>query len=340
MHDPYEVLGVERRASAGEIKAAWRRLAKRFHPDRAPGDARVAEKFHQISAAYEFLRDERKRRRYDAGEIDANGRRRRFGNWEFDEAPGPGHDAWKAGFANGGGNRDAAAANGGPAEDLHFRFSSSEREEAFRSQSIFSELFGNWRGAPRLRRRGANVTYRLEVSFEEAACGAVRRVRLPTGKRLDVRIPAGGDSGHEIRLKGEGEPGANGGAAGDAVIILQIEPHAVFRRQGLDVHSDLDVSVPQAVLGANMQIPTIHGPVSMAVPPGSNTGTVLRLRGKGIAPAQGGAPGDHYVTLRVMLPDPEDAAFTALVRRWAQDRPDPLPEAASPYAPSETPTEQ
>ncbi|MFP3944769.1 MAG: DnaJ C-terminal domain-containing protein [Alphaproteobacteria bacterium] len=338
MRDPYEVLGVERRASAADIKAAWRRLAKQCHPDRAPGDDRLAERFHEISAAYEFLRDERKRRRYDAGEIDANGRRRRFGNWEFDEPRGPGHEVWKAGFAGRAGQESPA--NGRETADLHFKFSSSEREEAFRSQGIFSELFGTRRGAPRMRRRGADVTYRLDVSFEEAACGAIRRVRLPSGRRLDVRIPAGAESGHEIRLDGQGEPGPGGGAPGDARIVIRVEPHALFRREGRNVHSELNVGVAEAVLGAKVTAPTIHGPVSLTVPPGSNTGTVLRLKGKGISPApeegrDGGPAGDHFVTLHVMLPDPDDAEFEELVRRWARGHDGhPRGEESSPDGPA------
>jgi DnaJ-class molecular chaperone len=319
MRDPYEVLGVERLASAAEIKAAWRRLAKQFHPDRAPGDTQVAEKFHEISAAYDFLRNERMRHRYDSGEIDASGRRRRFGNWEYDDAAGPGHEAWKAGFANGSGIQENGEAYGRAADDLYFKFSSADREEAFRSQSIFSELFGNLRGTPRVRKRGADITYRLDVSFEEAACGATRRVRLPSGNRLDVRIPAGCESGHEIRFRGQGEPGLHGGVPGDALIVLRIEPHPVFRREGSDIHMELAVSVPEAILGARLMVPTVHGSVSMTVPPGSNTGTRLRLKGKGITPAGDGPDlsGDHYVSLRVMLPEPMDAEFADFIRRWA-----------------------
>lgn len=328
MRDPYEVLGVARKAGDADIKAAYRTLAKKFHPDTDPGNPRTVERFQEISAAYDLLRDKRRRRLYDSGEIDANGTRKSRNG----EAPrGPGHDAWRAGFTSARDPNEVTTIRP-EAGDFHFAFKTNDREEAFSSQSIFSELFGNPRGAPRgLRMRGADVNYRLKVTFLEAANGATRRVRLPDGKRLDVTIPRGVDTNQHIRLKGQGEPGRSGARPGDAIIVIDVEDHPLFRRSDLDIHMDLPVTIQEAVLGGRVTVPTISGPLAVNIPAGSNSGTVLRLKNCGILarPGNGGAApeqGNQYVTLTVMLPDPPDAAFVDFVRGWAPEHPYPVRE--------------
>lgn len=329
MRDPYEVLGVTRNAGDADIKSAYRALAKKFHPDTDPGNPRTVERFQEISAAYDLLRDKRRRRLYDSGEIDANGTRTARNG---ETARGPGHEAWQAGF---GAARDSGDATASPAGmgDFNFAFKTNDREEAFSSQSIFSELFSHPRAGAkgRLRMRGADVNYRLRVSFLEAANGATRRVRLPDGRRLDVTIPRGVDTNQHIRLKGQGEPGRSGFRPGDAIIVIEVNDHPLFRRSGLDIHMDLPITVQEATLGGKVTVPTISGPVAVNIPAGSNSGTVLRLNDRGILvrPVEGGGAseqGSHYVNLIVMLPDPPDTAFVDFVRGWAPDHPYPVRE--------------
>lgn len=328
MRDPYEVLGVTRKAGYAEIKSAYRALAKKFHPDTDPGNPRTVERFQEISAAYDLLRDKRRRRLYDSGEIDANGTRRARNG---ETARGPGHEAWQAGFGAARGRGDATGTQD-ERGDFNFAFKTNDREEAFSSQGIFSELFGHPHARPKgLRMRGADVNYRLKVSFLEAANGAVRRVRLPGGRRLDLTIPRGVDTNQHIRLKGQGEPGRPGFRPGDAIVVIEVEDHPLFRRSGLDIHMDLPVTVQEAMLGGKVAVPTISGPVAVNIPAGSNSGTVLRLKDRGIIgrPGSGGdmpEQGSHYVTLSVMLPDPPDAAFVDFIRGWAPDHPYPVRE--------------
>lgn len=295
MRDPYKVLGVSPSASDREIKQAYRRLAKELHPDTKPGDASVAERFKEVSAAYKLLSDKETRAKYDRGEIDANGQPRQHFRYEY--AGGPGGGQGFSGF-----HFDFGGRGGGP-DDLF---------------ADFADLFGGARGPRRPRSaRGVDHSYRIKVSFLDAAKGTTRRVTLPGGKTLDVRIPPGIESGRAIRLRGQGGAGPAGGPAGDALIEVEVEPHPYFSRAGLDIHLDLPISLGEAVLGATVSVPTIDGPVQVKVPKNANTGRKLRLKNRGIQGAAG--RGDQYVILRVVLPDGPDAKLAELLQRWGRD---------------------
>jgi DnaJ-class molecular chaperone len=287
MRDPYEVLGVRREASADEIKKSYRQLAKKLHPDLNPGNAKAAAQFKDVSAAYDLLSDPEKKARFDRGEIDASGAetRPRSSYRTYAESPG----GAKYGGADPG--------------------------------DIFEDLFGRSRGWGRstIKTRGADVSYELTVDFIDAAVGAKRRLSLPDGRTLDVTIPAGAEDGQQLRLKGQGTPGLGGGPPGDAYIEIHVQDHPLFKRKGADIHIGLPVTLTEAVRGAKITVPTIDGPVTMTVPKGSNTGSMLRLRGKGVPEKKGGPRGDQYVRLEVMLPDDSDSALERFVEEWNRD---------------------
>ncbi|CAA7616733.1 DnaJ-class molecular chaperone [Magnetospirillum sp. LM-5] len=286
MKDPYLVLGVARDASDDDIKKVYRQLARELHPDLNPGDAKAEERFKIISAAYDFLSDPEKRRRFDAGEIDATGAEKRR--------------SWRSSGAGGQRARGYNPFGGGSVDDI---LAEMMRRKARAQRAEDGPHPG----------RGAEARHPLSVSFVEAAVGATRRITLVSGKALDVRVPAGTTDGQVLRLKGQGHPGLLGGEAGDAFVDIAVEPHPFFVRRDRDILLDLPVSVQEAVLGGKVTVPTVHGKVTVTVPPGSNTGTVLRLKGKGIA--SGHATGDQLVTLKVVLPD-SDADFVKLVEKW------------------------
>jgi DnaJ-class molecular chaperone len=285
MKNLYSILGISKGASQQEIKSAYRKLAKKHHPDANPGDTKVEEKFKEISAAYHILGDEKLRARYDRGEIDEHGQEK------------------MGGFR--GGHRASAAGGfgGGAAED------------------IFSEIFGNFRGGGfrgRVPEKGRDRKFAIEIDFMEAALGGKRRLTMGDGGRtLDVNIPAGVTDGQQIRLRGQGEAGVAGGPNGDILINVTVQPHSFFRRDGKNVLIELPISLPEAVLGATVKVPTVDGTVNLKVPPGSNTGTKLRLKGKGIAD-KGGARGDQMVSLKVVLPDEQDEELQDWVTKWAE----------------------
>src|SRR5215468_4468421 len=255
MPTPYEVLGVQPSASADDIKKAYRKLAKKLHPDLNPGNKRVEQQFKEVAAAYDLLSDPAKRARYDRGEIDASGAER------------PDRSFYR---------RYAEGREGAKYQDFGLD------EDSF-VDDLFANLFRQQRRQERpMHLRGADVTYVAEVDFIEAAVGAKKRLMLTDGKTLDVTIPPGTEDGQTLRLKGQGLPGTGGGAAGDAYIEVKVAPHPLFTRKGNDVHMEIAVTLPEATLGATITVATIDGPVSLKVPRGSNTGSVLRLRGKGI----------------------------------------------------------
>jgi DnaJ-class molecular chaperone len=292
MKDPYETLGLRRTATAEEIKRTYRRLAKKLHPDLNPGEKRIEQQFKEVAAAYDLLSDPAKRARFDRGEIDASGAERGF--------------RYGGRGAGGGSTGDGRR---GPFED----------DDLF-VDDIISDIFRARRGGGRQAgpTRGSDASFNLAVPFLEAALGARKRVTLAEGKTLDITIPAGIETGQTLRLKGQGNPGAAGGAAGDALITVAIEPHPVFTRRDRDVLSELPVSLPEAVLGATVTAPTMNGSVALKVPPGSNSGTVLRLKGKGL-PERGAVPaGDQYVKLRVVLPDPPDPELVRFLEGWSR----------------------
>jgi len=289
MKDPYEVLGVPRGASADELKQAYHSLARELHPDVNPGNRRAEERFKEISAAYDFLADKVRRGQYDRGEIDPTGVPRRRAR---------GHGAGPRG-------RDSAFNFGENADDI--------LAELLRRRDK-----GRAGGAGRPPRRGEDAHHPLSVTFSEAAAGTTKRVALVTGKSLDVRIPAGAADGQSLRLKGQGHPGGGGGPDGDAFVDIQVEPHPYFRRRDLDVLLDLPVSLQEAVHGAKVTVPTIDGKVSLSIPAGANSGTVLRLKGRGIAGSAG--RGDQLVTVSVVLPE-NDKEFNAFVDKWGPKHP-------------------
>lgn len=285
MKDPYLVLGVARDASDDALKKAYRALARELHPDLNPGNKRAEERFKEISAAYDFLSDPKQRAQFDAGEIDATGaQKRRAGGWRTHSAgPRPGR---------------GGSPFGDNVDDILSEL--LRRKEKGRAQAA--------------RRRGEDVRHTLAVSFTDAATGATKRVTLLSGRTLEVRIPAGTVEGQALRLKGQGNAGINGGEAGDALIDITVESHPYFTRRDSDVLMDLPISVQEAVLGGKVTIPTIDGKVAMTIPPGSNSGGVLRLKGKGIVNSSGGR-GDQMVTLKVVLPE-GDGEFKKLVEKW------------------------
>jgi DnaJ-class molecular chaperone len=289
MRDPYEVLGVPRTASADEIKKAYRQLAKKLHPDLNPGNAKAAAQFKDVSGANDLLSDPDKRARFDRGEIDASGAevRRRPSYRSYAESPG-----------------GAKYAGGIDPEDIFEEFFTSRpRGGAGGRRTSF-------------KARGADVAYEMKVDFLDAASGAKRRLTLPDGKTLDVTIPPGSENGQQLRLKGQGTAGFGGGPAGDAYIQIEVTPHPHFTREGADIHIELPITLTEAAAGGKISVPTIDGTVTMTIPKGSNTGSTLRLKGKGVMDRERNARGDQYVHLTIVLPDAPDAELERFVETW------------------------
>lgn len=282
--DPYTVLGVKRNASQDDIQKAYRRLAKKFHPDLNPGNKKAEEQFKDVSAAYDLLGDTDKRARYDRGEIDASGTERPQQRFYRDFAEGGSPYASDAGFAD------------------------------FPADDILSQFFGR-EGRTNIRMRGSDVHYRLELDFLDAINGGKRQITLSDGSILDVNIPPGTSDGQVLRLRGKGRPGMGGGRPGDALVEIEVRPHRIFTRKGDDIHVDLPISLSEAVLGGKVRVPTPTGSVTTTLPKWSNTGTVLRLKGKGV-PRVDGSKGDEFVTLKVVLPEKPDPELEKFVARW------------------------
>jgi DnaJ-class molecular chaperone len=289
--DLYATLGVARDASQEDIKRAYRKLAKEMHPDLNPDKPEVGERFKQVTAAYDILSDPERRGRYDRGEIDASGQERpQYHYRDFAENPAAGRYYTREGFGN--------------EEELH---------------DFLEGLFGGRGRAAGSRTRGADVSYTLPIDFLEAAKGTKKRVTMPDGRTIDLTIPAGVHDGQRLRLRGQGMPGFEGGPPGDAYVELRVQPHPYFERKDHNIHLDLPVSLPEAVLGGRIEVPTIDGPVTMTVPKGANTGTTLRLRGRGVLDQKSGQRGDQYVRLQVVLPKTPGPELEECVRRWARD---------------------
>ena len=296
MKDPYKVLGVARDASAADIKRAYRQLAKKLHPDLNPGNAKIEQQFKEVSHAYSILGDAKKRKQFDQGEIDASGQQQK---------------AWQGGFYR----EQAGQPRGGKYRPFEFG-------QDINVEDILSDLFGGrgargGRGGRTAKQRGADVSYTAPIDFLDAAAGAKKRIRLSDGKSLNMTIPPGTADRQTLRLKGQGLPGANGGPPGDAFVEVHITPHPYFTRKDDDVHLELPVTLQEAVLGATVDVPTVHGKVAMKIPPGSNTGTTLRLKGKGIENRKSGGKGDQYVRLKITLPEKPDTELTDFVERWS-----------------------
>ncbi len=319
MRDPYEVLGVDRKASAADIKSAFRRQAKKLHPDANKNDPKAASRFAELNAAYEILGEDDKRKAFDRGEIDAEGKPR-FQGYE--------------GFGGGAGGRQGAGF-GPEAEFETFNFGPEGFTRGARRgragggagaggfEDILREAFGGRRGGggaafePEDFGVGANVTAALTVSLPDAAHGVTQRVRLPSGKDVEVKIPAGISNGQQIRLRGQGMAGQAG--AGDLLITVSIAPHATFTLEGADIRLDLPITLYEAALGGKVRVPTLDKPVELTIPAWISSGRTFRLKGKGF-PAKAGR-GDLLATVRIMLPDQTDSEFEALMNKWRSEKP-------------------
>ncbi len=316
MRDPYEVLGVPRGASAAAIKSAFRKLAKKHHPDSNKNDPKAAERFAELNTANEILSDEDKRKQFDRGEIDAEGKPR------FTGFPGGGGAGGRAGgpggfesytFRSGGGG--PGGMGGGAFEDiLNSMFANAGRGGA-RGGAGRASPFEFETGGVGL---DLDVNVALSVSLEEAVNGGDKRVRLPTGKELNVKIPAGVTEGQQIRLRGQGET-AQGHPPGDLLITVHVAPHPHFKVDGSDIRLDLPITLYEAVLGGKVRVPTLGGAVELSIPKNTSSGRTFRLKGKGL-PKQGGT-GDLFVTTRIMLPDGNDADLEALMQKWRDGHP-------------------
>ncbi len=303
MADPYSVLGVPRDASQDDIRKAYRRLAKKNHPDLNPGDAEAEKRFKDISAAYAVLGDAAKRARYDKDEIDESGAERPERGFYRQRAEGePGFKYYT--WSSEGGGADFG--------------------------DIFSDLFGDpgfGQRGPRGRGfalKGEDANYSLTVDFLDAVNGAKRIVTLPDGEQLSVTIPPGVRDGQALRLRGKGRPGAGGGAPGDALVTVNVREHPVFRREGDAIVSSLDITLNEALSGGKLQAKTVSGAVNVTIPKNANTGQTLRLRGKGVMNRETGRRGDHLIELRVKLPEKSDDELRRLIADW---------EARNPYDP-------
>jgi DnaJ-class molecular chaperone len=288
--DPYKVLGVQRDAAEDDIRKAYRKLAKELHPDLNPANRAAAEeRFKKVSAAYEIVGDATKRGQYDRGEIDANGEQRRT----YQRA-----------------HSGAGARGGGARAGEEFGFS-----------DIFSDLFGAGRrgeGASGFGTRGRDVRYTLEVDFLEAATGAKKRVTMPDGGVLDIAVPEGVADGQTLRLKGQGSPSPRGSEAGDALVEIKVRAHAQFKRAGDDIVLEVPISIDEAVLGAKIEVQTISGRVQVAIPKGTSSGRVFRLKGKGVRNTTTGNTGDQLVSVRIVLPETIDSELSYFMQEWRQ----------------------
>ena len=302
--DPYAILGVTRGASEKDIKSAYRKLAKELHPDRNQDNPKAAERFSEVTRAYDLLSDKSKRAQFDRGEIDLDGNP-------------------TMGFGFGGGN---GGGFGGAGSQRGFRSEGFGGNEGVDLGDIFEGLFGGGRGGAgmggmggrgRSAPRGANIQNRLAVSLPDAATLAAQRITLSDGKTIDLKLPAGVEDGTQMRLAGKGEPGPAG--SGDALVTIKIEPHPFFKRDGDNLRLDLPVTLDEAVNGAKVKIPTVEGAVMLTLAPGSSSGKTLRLKGKGMT-RKDGTRGDQLITLEIMLPE-DDADLKTRLEGWRDERP-------------------
>jgi DnaJ-class molecular chaperone len=287
MKDPYEILGVAKTATADEIRTAYRKLAKKLHPDLNPGDKRAEEQFKEVAAANDLLSDPEKRRRFDAGEIDASGAEKAPPNARY--------------------YRDYAGEGGHPYEG-HGAYG-----DFAQGDDMFAELLR--RAAEQARRRpGADMHYELQVEFLDAVNGASRTITLPGGGTLQVTIPSGVEDGQILRLRGKGAPSPGEGEPGDALVQIVVRPHRFFTREGDNILLDLPITIKEAALGAEVRTPTTTGSVMLRIPKRSNSGDMLRLRGKGVKRRSGA--GDELVKLRVAMPTEAEPELEAFLTNW------------------------
>ncbi|MEM7620146.1 MAG: DnaJ C-terminal domain-containing protein [Pseudomonadota bacterium] len=286
--DPYKTLGITKSASDDEIRSAYRKLAKELHPDLNPGDANAEEKFKKVSTAFRLLNDTDKRKRFDRGEIDANGQER------------PGAQFYR-GFSSRRSRKSGGADNFDDLSNLG---------------DLFGDLFNDGGSRTSFDGRGGDLRYKLDVEFLEAVCGAKKRVSLSEGGTLDLNVPAGVIDGQVLRLKGKGQAGIGNGAAGDALIEILIKSHSYFEREGDNILLELPITLYEAVLGDKIEVPTANGKVSITIPKGSSSGKLLRLREKGIKNKRTGKTGDQIVKLKIIMPDAIDKDLESAVKKW------------------------
>lgn len=307
MTDPYLLLGVSKTSSQDDVKKAYRKLAKKYHPDLNPGNKEIEKKFKEITGAYELLSDPEKRARFDRGEIDAAGAERPEAAFYRNYQQGSRGQQGRADFdfssifsegMGGGGGHDffSHIFQGSPQEDFSFS----------------SDPFGGRRGASSRRtpEKAPNSIYTLRINFLEAALGTKRNITLSDGKTVTVTIPKGAEEGQKLRLKGQGPH------AGDVYIEVHIEPHAFFTRKKNNIYLDIPISLKEAIQGGKIEVPTIHGPVALTLPAGSNTGQSLRLKGKGIVTEK--ETGDQFITFKITLTDPKDPALVQFTQYWEE----------------------
>ena len=326
MRDPYEVLGVSKGANEADVKSAYRRLAKKLHPDANKHDPKAASRFAELNAAYEIVGDSDKRKAFDRGEIDAEGKPRFQGFEGFGARPGggahgPGGAHFESfsfgpdGFRRSGGGGAGAGGGAGFEDLLRGMFGGRAGGGRGHGTQFEAEDFGAPAG-------GQDLHASLTVTLGDAAKGTKTRVHLPTGKDVEVKIPAGIASGQQIRLKGQGWPSASG-RAGDALITINVAPHPLFKPEGADLRLELPITLYEAVLGGKVRVPTLDGAVELAIPAGTNSGRTFRLKGKGLGlglKAKSGA-GDLLATVRVVLPEHIDDEFKELMKKWRDTKP-------------------
>ena len=303
MADPYSTLGVARSASEAEIKSAYRKLAKELHPDKNKDNPKASEKFSDVTKAYDLLSDKTKRAQFDRGEID-----------------GDGNPAMPFGFGSGGGGF-----RGDPRGHPQGGFGGDGADFGDIFEGLFGGRggggggggpFGFGGGRTAEPPKGANVAYRLSVSFIDAATQAMQRITLADGKTIDVKLPAGVETGTQMRLAGKGQPGPGG--HGDGIVTIAVKDHPFYEREGDNIRLDLPITLSEAVKGAKVKVPTVDGPVMLMIPAGSTSGKVMRLKGKGFS-QKGGGRGDQLVRLMVDIPK-EDAELAKLIEGWTDGR--------------------
>jgi DnaJ-class molecular chaperone len=305
MRDPYDVLGVSKTASEAEIKSAFRKLAKKYHPDQSK-ELKAKERFAEVGSAYEILGDDKKRKAFDRGEIDAEGKPRapQFDGFGFGGQPGSGpRDFRNFGFDFGAGGSSGQSGSIDP--------------------DILAELFGagRARGRSQAAAHGEDIAATIAVPLTTIAQGGSARVILPTGKSLDVAVPVGIEEGKSIRLRGQGHPARRGGSPGDVIVTIRYVAHPLFKVEGRDLRLDLPITLYEAILGARVRAPTLSGEVEVSIAPGANGGRVLRLRGKGLPGGADQPPGDLLATLRIVLPNEPDPELTALMQKMRDQKP-------------------
>jgi len=302
MRDPYSILGVSKNSSDEDIKKSYRKLAKKYHPDLNPGNKDVEKRFKELTQAYDIVGDPAKRKKFDAGMIDAEGNERGF---------------YRGGASTAGGKRGADPFSGFDPQDIFADFFNAAKKKASGGFADFEDQF---RGGGKTQ--GADINYSLQLPFLDAVRGTKRRISLNNdGKNIEISIPAGTTDGQVLRLKGQGKAGSGGGARGDAFVEIHVDPDPNFELKGMNIYTDLPVTLNEAVMGATITVPTIDGKVSMNIPKNSNTGTSLRLKGKGVVDASTKIRGDQYVRLHVMLPEKMDKKFRDFIEDWCEKNP-------------------